>query len=128
MVDETFSIRNMTKGKTPHLPFRDIKEAILGKKYSLSLVLIGSQRGRSLNEKFRNKTTIPNVLSFPLETTEGEIFITPARARTQAKKFGKTERQMIGYLFIHGLLHLKGMDHGSTMDKAEQRFCTQFQL
>lgn len=127
-MDETFSIRNTTKGKLPSLPFLDIKEKILGKKYSLSFAIIGEERSRKLNKQFKNKTTPANVLSFPLSKTEGEIFITPKRAERQAKKFNKTPRQMIGFLFIHGLLHLKGMEHGSTMDKAEKKYCKLFDL
>lgn len=128
MTDESFEIRNLTKGTTPHVPFRDIKEAILGKRYTLSLALIGSTRSRALNKEHRNKDKVANVLSFPLDKHEGEIFITPTHAKKEAQKFGKTERQMIGYLFIHGLLHLKGMEHGSTMDKAEQKYCAQFHM
>lgn len=125
-MDDTFDIGNTTHGSLPRLPFRDMKESVLGKHYSLSLVFIGTHRSKKLNAQFKNKQTPASVLSFPLSDTEGEIFITPQKARTQAKAFGKTYEQHIGYLFIHGLLHLKGMEHGSTMDKAEQRLCQKF--
>ena len=49
-----------------------------------------------------------------------EIFITPKVAAREAKDFDKTYKQHIGYLFIHGLLHLSGLDHGSKMDSKEK--------
>ena len=127
-MNDSFSIRNMTKGKTQNLSFIDIKEKILGKKYSLSLVFIGETRSRKLNKKFRKKDKPTDVLSFPLSKDEGEIFITPKQAKIKAKKFEKNQKDFIGFLFIHGLLHLKGMDHGSRMDREEQKFCKTFDL
>ena len=125
-MDDSFSIRNTTKGKLPSLPFRQIKDAILGKKYSLSLVFIGDRRSKILNTKYKGKSTPTNILSFPLSDTEGEIFITPSVAEKQAHKFSKTKKQMVGYLFIHGLLHLNGMHHSSKMEQAEKKFCKKF--
>tara|TARA_Y100001958_G_C20738772_1_gene228338 strand:- start:128 stop:514 length:387 start_codon:yes stop_codon:yes gene_type:complete len=128
MHDSTFNITNKTKGKLPRLPFAEIKEAILGKTYDLSLVFIGERRSRNLNETYKNKQTSATVLSFPLEKKSGEIFITPKRAERQAHKFNKTKREFVGFLFIHGLLHLKGYAHGSKMEEAEKKYCRMFNL
>jgi len=125
-MDDLFSIRNTTKGKLPSLPFHQIKDTVLGKKYSLSLVFIGDRRSKILNKEHKGKNAPTNILSFPLSKKEGEIFITPSVAEKQAPKFGKTKKQMIGYLLIHGLLHLNGMRHGSKMEQAEKKFCKKF--
>ncbi len=127
MKDSNFSITKTVKGKLPSLPFADMKDAILGKNYELSLVFIGDKRSQTLNKKYRNKDYVPDILSFPYDKKEGEIFINQNKARKRAKDFDMNEKKFIGYLFIHGLLHLKGLRHGSTMNKIEltylKRFC-----
>lgn len=126
MDSESLTITNKTKGKLPRLPFLDMKNAALGKNYELSLVFIGERRSRNLNIAYRNKHKSGNVLSFPLDKKTGEIFICPARSRREAKCFDRSYENFIAFLFIHGLLHLKGMDHGSTMERAEEKIRAQF--
>jgi probable rRNA maturation factor len=112
----------------PELPYEAMKNAILGRSYFLTLAFIGATRARALNRAHRKAAYVPNVLSFPLDAALGEIYITPQVAKREAHKFGMSVEGYIGYLFIHGLLHLKGYDHGATMDKAEQRYIRKFQL
>jgi probable rRNA maturation factor len=126
--EETFSISNSTKGKLPRLPFDDMKNAILGKRYSVHLAFIGEQRSRRLNNAYREKDKPTNVLAFPLDTSAGDIFITPSIAAKQAAAFGKKPEQFIGFLFIHALLHLKGYDHGSRMEHEEAKFARRFNV
>jgi probable rRNA maturation factor len=117
---------NKTKGKLPRLPFALIKDAVLSKEYELSLVFVGDEESRELNIKHRGKDYIPNVLSFELNEGSGEIFINPLEAARQAPDFDRTPDNFIGYLYIHGLVHLKGMDHGSTMERTEAKFRKEF--
>lgn len=105
-----------------------MKDAVLGKKYTLSLSFVGAVRAQTLNKSYRNATYVPNVLSFPLDKNTGEIYIAPSVAKKEAPKYSLTEKGYIGYLFIHGLLHLKGYPHGATMEKAEKKFMTLFKL
>jgi len=112
----------------PNLPYEKIKDDILGKKYILSLAFIGGTRSQKLNKEHRGKDYTPNVLSFPLDTNIGEIFITPTIAKKEASKFDMTHKGYIGFLFIHACLHLKGLDHGETMDKAEKKYCKKYTL
>ena len=112
----------------PRLPYEEIKDAILGKTYTLSLTFVGEKRGFDLNMKHRGGNYVPNVLSFPLSENVGEIYITPQVAKRECKKFGMNQKKFIGYLFIHGLLHLKGYPHGDTMEKAEKRYVERFNL
>ncbi len=114
--------------KYPALPYIAIKDDILGKKYDLSLVFIGAQKAQTLNKKYRNATYTPNVLSFPLTKDTGEIYITPEVAQKEAYKFSLSTEGYIGYLFIHGLLHLKGHLHGGTMEKAEKKYVAKYKL
>jgi rRNA maturation RNase YbeY len=126
--DAFFSIHKTTRGKLPKLPFAAIKKAVIGPHYCLSLVFIGQTRSRTLNRRYRGKDAPANVLSFSLNKTNGEIFITLDKAKKEARHFNKTFSQFIGYLFIHGLLHLKGSRHGSKMESAEKRFMELFNL
>ena len=112
----------------PKLPYQKMKDDILGASYDLSLAFVGSARARALNIEHRKKTYAPNVLSFPLDEKAGEIFITPSVAAVQAPRYKMSKNGYIGFLFIHALLHLKGLDHGDTMDKAERRYCLKYNL
>lgn len=123
----TLSISHTTK-TFPKLPYQDIANDILPASYSLSLVFVGETKARQYNQQYRNKSYTPNVLSFPLTTSSGEIIICPAVARREAVQHQMTYRGFIGFLFIHGCLHLKGHDHGATMERAEQRICNAYQL
>lgn len=124
----SFTLVNTTAGKSPRLPFSSMKEQILGKNYTLTLVCIGDQRSRTLNRTYRGKDYPTNVLSFPLSKTAGEIYLALPRVRVDAKKFDMTPEKFAGYLFIHGLLHLKGLEHGGRMEKLESRWMRAFDL
>lgn len=119
---------SLKKTTYPNLPYEKMKETILGKGYDLSLIFIGEKKAKSLNMIHRGATYVPNVLSFPLTKEAGEIYITPAIAKREAVKFSMSPKGYIGYLFIHGLLHLKGHLHGVTMERAEKKYKTQFRL
>lgn len=112
----------------PSFPYETMKNDILGKKYNLSLQFIGPTRAAKLNEQYRHKTYVPNVLSFPLDDTTGEIFICPTVAAREAKKFNLSQSGYVAYLFIHGLLHLKGHDHSDAMEKLEQRYLRKYSI
>lgn len=101
-------------------------EKILGKKYELSLVFVGETRMKSLNKKYRKKNSATDILAFPISETSGEIFINQNVARKKAEQFSLTKNQYIAYVFIHGLLHLKGYDHGRTMERLEDTWCRKF--
>lgn len=112
----------------PKLPYEAIATAILGARYDVSLVFVGDKRAQKLNQDTRGKEYIPNVLSFPLADSVGEIYIAPTVAKREAHKFSMTFEGYIGFLFIHGCLHLKGHAHGDEMDTLEKKYCKKFGL
>lgn len=126
--DNTFSLTKTTKDRVPTLPFASMKDAVLGKKYNLSIVIAGDTRTRVLNERYRGKTYVPNVLSFPLDKQNGEIFLNLKQARREHKKRSESYEYFVALLVIHGMLHLKGMAHGGTMEKQEQRLLRKFHI
>lgn len=112
----------------PRLPYQRITNDILGKSYTLSLAFVGARRSRTLNRVYRKKTYVPNVLSFSLDPAHGEIFMTLPVAATEARERGMSATGYAGFLFIHALLHLKGMRHGDTMDTLERKYCKKYAL
>ena len=106
----------------PRISFEFIAESILGKRYELSLVFVGHATSRRLNKSLRGKDKPTNVLSFPLTERSGEIFIDLAQAKIEHEKFDMNFKKFVTYLYIHGLLHLKGMEHGAKMTRAEDKF------
>lgn len=118
-----FDIKNFTRGNIPYkdLPLCAIKEKVLGKNYELSLAFVGDTRSRKLNKKYRGKDKPTNILSFVLSKTSGEIIINPRLVKSQAPKFKRSYKNFLCFLFIHGLYHLEGMQHGSIMERAENK-------
>lgn len=116
----------MALKRKPSIPFGRIKEAVLGESYELSLNFIGKAKSRKLNRTYRGKDKATNVLSFPLSKNSGEIFIDLDTATKEAPSFEMSYKKFVGYLFIHGLLHLKGLDHGQKMERLEKKFLLEF--
>jgi probable rRNA maturation factor len=90
-----------------------------------------------LNQKFRNKPKTTDVLSFPSEMRTrprtlrarakqlrgaylGDIAISPAMARRNAKAFGRTVSEEVCILMLHGVLHLLGYDHETDRGEMER--------
>lgn len=117
----TLTITNTTKTPLPRIPFAKIAEAALGKEYDCSLVIVTPKKSRELNNTYREKDTSTNILSFPLGENEGEIFLDIKKVREEAPLFERSYTNFTAFLFIHGLLHLKGLDHGDIMEKEEKK-------
>ena len=117
---ENLTLVRTTEGKLPCLPFAVLKREILGKKYKLSIYFIGRNKSLELNKKLRGKNRPANVLSFPYSKSSGEIMLCLSEARKGAKKFGKKYPEFVGFLVIHGMLHLKGIKHSSRMEAKEK--------
>jgi len=94
-------------------------------------LVTGDAHIRRLNREFRGQDYPTDVLSFPAGRSPGngagsrragDIAISLARARAQARRFGHSAEQEICILMLHGLLHLLGQDHetdGGRMARAE---------
>ena len=120
---------NMTvsiKGTLPSVPFLALKEKILGKKYELSIRFVAPAEAQALNIAHRNKDYIPNTLSFPLSETSGEIVLCRSAMRKEYKNFEMDYDTYLIFIIIHSMLHLKGYEHGSTMEDKEQKLLALF--
>ena len=105
-------------------------QAEVSKGRPFDTLITGDAELRRLNRDFRGKDYPTDVLSFGLpnrdrEGAVGDLAISLARARAQARAFGHSVEQEIQILMLHGLLHLLGYDHetdGGRMARAEKRW------
>lgn len=108
--------------------FEEIKQYVLGKRYDLSVAFLLPAEMRRVTRKTKKVNKASNVLAFPLSKTSGEILLCPDTARKQSSSYGMTPRVFLAYLFIHGCLHLRGLNHSVTMEREERRIMKRFGL
>ncbi len=108
------------------LRLEEMKNEALGKEYKLSLVIADDKLIRKLNREYREKDKTTDILSFPLEKNQGEIFLNLKKCKIKAKEFDRTFENYVAFVFIHGLIHLKGMSHGSKMESKEIKIRKKF--
>ncbi|MBS5965908.1 rRNA maturation RNase YbeY [Finegoldia magna] len=96
--------------------------------YEISLSFVSEEEIRELNRDYRNKDSVTDVLSFPLEddfqiqtNLLGDIIICCNRAVKQAKEYNHSIKREIVYLVVHSMFHLLGYDHIDESDKIIMR-------
>jgi probable rRNA maturation factor len=102
-------------------------QATISKGRPFDCLVTGDAEMRRLNRDFRGKDYATDVLSFPAPSGErlGDIAISAARARAQARQYGHEAEDEVKVLLLHGVLHLMGMDHeadSGAMARAEKRW------
>lgn len=123
------SISNLPKKPpAPQAFFVSAKNALLGRRYELSVAFVGAKEIRRLNRVYRGKDSPTDILSFPLSEREGEIIFCMSEVRREAPRFGRPPANFLKYLLIHGLLHLKGYRHGRRMERQERIFRKKFKV
>jgi probable rRNA maturation factor len=96
---------------------RDVKDAV-AVQGQVSILLTDDARIRGLNKQYRRKDKPTDVLSFPAATAEGnravlggDLAISLETAQRQADEHGHSLFDEVKILLLHGMLHLKGLDH-----------------
>ncbi len=92
---------------------------------AMSVSLVGDAAIRRLNRVYRGKDRVTDVLSFANEAPAvpgeprdlGDVFIDGAQVRRQAKEVGRTVREELCLMVVHGTLHLMGHDHKTLADE-----------
>ncbi|WP_339798013.1 rRNA maturation RNase YbeY [Paenibacillus sp. FSL R5-0744] len=108
----------------------------------VALTFVDNTRIHELNLEYREIDRPTDVLSFAMnesgedeldiiyEVEEGEaledvpdvlgdIIISVTRAQEQAQEYGHSLERELGFLFVHGFLHLLGYDHQDEASEAE---------
>jgi probable rRNA maturation factor len=85
----------------------------------VSILLCEDDEMQELNRQYRNLDESTDVLTFPAENPLllGDIAISVPYAERQAEARGVALNQEIGYLAIHGALHLLGFDDETEDDR-----------
>ena len=93
-------------------------------KKEITLAFVEDDHMKSLNKQFRGKNKVTDVLSFSgFEDSElGELVLCGAVIDSQAKDNGLKRREELGYLLIHGVLHLLGYEHEKGGQAAKEMF------
>ena len=88
--------------------------------------IVDAREGRALNRDYRGKDYATNVLSFPAELPPGvdlpligDLAICAPVVLREAAEQGKSLKNHILHLSVHGALHLLGYDHVRD-DEAEE--------
>jgi probable rRNA maturation factor len=93
----------------------------------VALVLAGDRLLHRLNRDYRGQNRPTDVLSFPGDGGEaglGDVLISVPAAERSARGLGRTLKQELDVLALHGFLHVLGYDHETddgTMDRLERR-------
>lgn len=84
-------------------------------KCELTIVFMDKASARRLNYEHRNKDYATDVLSFESmdQDTLGELVICLQVLKAQALEHGHSFHDELGYMLIHGILHLLGYQHES---------------
>ncbi|HEX7724595.1 MAG TPA: rRNA maturation RNase YbeY [Candidatus Paceibacterota bacterium] len=122
------TLTNETRAKMPRAIFRAIAEHALPADYKLNVVYTNAATMKKYNRMYRDLNKPTDILSFPLSRNQGEIYICPAEARREAPKFDREYSNFVKFLFIHGCVHLKGYDHGVTMENIETDIRRKFKI
>ncbi|MHA7137258.1 rRNA maturation RNase YbeY [Rossellomorea arthrocnemi] len=98
----------------------------------VSVTFVTNERIQEINREYRQKDQPTDVISFALEELGedeveivggqiprvlGDIIISIDRAKEQAEEYNHSFSRELGFLALHGFLHLLGYDHMEEMDE-----------
>ncbi|MCP1145327.1 rRNA maturation RNase YbeY [Lysinibacillus endophyticus] len=98
----------------------------------VSITFVTNEAIHEINREYRDKDQPTDVISFALEEMGegeieivgedlprilGDIIISIDRTREQAEEYGHSFERELGFLAVHGFLHLLGYDHMTPEDE-----------
>lgn len=110
-------------------------EGLADDNIEMSITLLNNAQIQEINRDYRGKDQPTDVISFAFEDNDdefpifglsddiprvlGDIFISLERAREQAVDYGHSFERELGFLAVHGCLHLLGYDHETKEEEVE---------
>ncbi|MFK8138677.1 MAG: rRNA maturation RNase YbeY [Bdellovibrionales bacterium] len=94
------------------------------------LAFVDLESMKDLNHRFRSKNRPTDVLSFASmeETSLGELVFCIEVISENAKDHGLSFNEELGYMCLHGILHLLGFEHESSEEEAKEMFDLQDEI
>ncbi|MEK4028770.1 MULTISPECIES: rRNA maturation RNase YbeY [Bacillaceae] len=127
MVDETEELKAEAFQLVEALLELTAEKEAVAEDSEVSITFTNNPRIQEINREYRGKDTPTDVISFALEEMGeeeieisgaeglprvlGDIVISVERAKEQAVEYGHSFERELGFLAVHGLLHLLGYDH-----------------
>ncbi len=106
------------------------KIVIKPQKWTLNIVFVDTNSIQNLNNTYRKKDSVTDVLSFHYfddfshlkkNDIAGEIVLCEQKIKEQAIEYGLGEEKEFYKLIIHSVLHILGYDHESDEEYEEMR-------
>lgn len=118
------------------------KRLDLGENFEVSVTIVDDKKIQEINREYRFIDKATDVISFAIEDNDeedfavffdsefmeeevqiprllGDLFISIDKAEDQAEAFGHSLERELGFLTVHGFLHLNGYDHQTEAEEKE---------
>lgn len=113
-----------------------VEELQLKDDTEMSVTFVDNQEIQEINREYRNKDQATDVISFAIEDEMeeefsavfeeldlprdiGDIFVSVDKIKEQAEEYAHSFDRELGFLIVHGFLHLNGYDHMTEEDEKE---------
>ncbi|MDT2045424.1 rRNA maturation RNase YbeY [Priestia flexa] len=131
-IDETNEIKNEQKETLEALLAVAAAKEGVEDGTEVSITFVNNERIQEINREYRDKDKPTDVISFALEEMGegeieifgeemprvlGDIIISVPRTIEQAEEYGHSFMRELGFLTVHGFLHLLGYDHETAEDE-----------
>ncbi|MFC5732386.1 rRNA maturation RNase YbeY [Cytobacillus gottheilii] len=131
-LDETNEISAQDQEQVERLlNFAAVKEQVENET-EVSVTFVTNERIQEINREYRDKDKPTDVISFAMEELGegevallgiemprvlGDIIISVEKTKEQAEDYGHSFQRELGFLALHGFLHLLGYDHETEEDE-----------
>jgi|GEM_PF-142668 len=109
------------------------------RRVEITIRIVDEEESQHLNSTYRSKDKPTNVLSFPSELPDeilaildnkplGDLVICMPVVLREAIEQGKSSEEHFVHLVVHGVLHLLGYDHETSVDDAAEMEALEIQI
>lgn len=139
LYDETGRVKQKHLSLVKKMVIAASKKLELGEDFEVSVTFVDNERIREINKEYRAIDRATDVISFAIEDENedempvffdedsdfqvprmlGDIFISIDRAEEQALDYNHSVERELGFLVVHGFLHLNGYDHQTKSEEKE---------
>lgn len=137
IMDETMRLKEKHRSLIHELIQTSAEELALDENIELSVTIVDNEKIQEINRTYRGIDQATDVISFALEDEDeeefpvlfeedfliplllGDIFISIDQTIEQAATYGHSFERELGFLVVHGFLHLNGFDHQTSAQEKE---------